>query len=80
MSQNNSLSVSLPSIEPVRQRRKVRVRIFVKKLNPWLWFGWMRRRATSSKNRDFYSYKEKQTHVVTKMAQQAASYHYGIKR
>lgn len=79
MSENNSLSLSLPSIEPVRQRRKVRVRTLSRKLNPWFWFGWLRRRATVSGKRDFYSHKEKQAHLVAKMTQRAASYHYGVK-
>ena len=79
MSENNSLSLSLPSIEPVRQRRKVRVRTLSRKLNPWFWFGWLRRRATTSGKRDFYSHKEKQAYSVDKMTQRASSHHYGVK-
>jgi hypothetical protein len=50
-----------------------------RKLNPWFWFGWLRRRATFRENRDFYSHKEKQAHLEAKMTQRASSYHYGIK-
>ena len=79
MTQKNSLSLSLQSIEPVRQRRKIRARTLRRKLNPWFWFGWLRRRATFRENRDFYSHKEKQAHLDAKMTQRAASYHYGVK-
>jgi hypothetical protein len=50
-----------------------------RKLNPWLWFGWLRRQANFSGKRDFYSHKEKQAYSVDKMTQRAASYYSWVK-
>ena len=81
MNKNTALEISTPSssIEKVTSSHKRRVIAARRRMNPWHWFGWLRRTLKSRPNREFYSQSEKRQHQHVRMAQRAANHHHGFK-
>lgn len=81
MSKNHTIEMGTPSssLEHVSSSNKRRVISVRRRMNPWHWFGWLRRTLKSRPNREFYSQSEKRQHQYVKMAQRAANHHHGFK-
>jgi len=80
MNKNNALEISTPSssIEKVTSHKR-RVIAARRRMNPWHWFGWLRRTLKSRPNREFYSQSETRQHQHVRMAPRAAHHHHGFK-
>jgi hypothetical protein len=82
MNKNSTLDTQVSSttidspIQKVRGRRLLSSR---RRVSPWHWFGWLRRKLVNRTDRDFYSLAEKRKHQYAKMAQRAANHHHGFK-
>jgi hypothetical protein len=81
MSKNHTLEITTPSssLDYVPSSNKRRVIAVRRRMNPWHWFGWLRKTLKSRPNREFYSQAEKRQHQHVKMAQRAANHHHGFK-
>lgn len=82
MNKNSTLDPQMSSTKidshmtPARGRRLLSSR---RRISPWHWFGWLRRKLVKRSDRDFYSMAEKRKHQYAKMAQRAANHHHGFK-